>query len=150
VSQGFTLNDRFVSLSVELSDTITGNATKAAIKRAELSRQQAQLERLQLRESVKSQLASAITTLNSSYQTATAATQRARAEKNKFNAELERYRSGRSDTATVILFEGDLFTAELQTAVRQVLLRLATHQLALARGTLLPALKPERLEMTKP
>lgn len=150
LGQGFTLNDRFVSLSVELSDTITGNATKAAIKRAELSRQQALLERLQLRESVKSQLASAITRLNSSHKTATAATQRARAEKNKFNAEVERYRSGRSDTATVILFEGDLFTAELQAAVRQVLLRLATHQLALARGTLLPALKSESLEVTKP
>jgi outer membrane protein TolC len=150
VSQGFSLNDRFVSLSVELSDTITGNATKSAIKQAELSRQRALLERLQLRESVKSQLASAITTLNNSYQTATAATQRAMAEKNKFNAEVERYRSGRSDTVTVILFEGDLFTAELQAAVRQVLLRLATHQLALAQGTLLPALKSEKLAMAKP
>jgi outer membrane protein TolC len=149
-TQGFNLNDRFVSLSVELSDTIMGNATKSAIKKAELSRQQVLLERLQLRESVKSQLASAITTLNSSYKTAAAATQRARAEKNKFNAEVARYKSGRSDTATVILFEGDLFTAELQAAVRQVLLRLATHQLALARGTLLPALKSEKLEMAKP
>jgi outer membrane protein TolC len=150
LGQGFTLNNHFVSLSVELSDTITGNVTRSAIKQAELTRQQALLERLQLRESVKSQLASAITTLNSSYKTATAATRRARAEKNKFNAEVERYRSGRSDTATVILFEGDLFTAELQAAVRQVLLRLATHQLALARGTLLPALKPENPEMAKP
>jgi outer membrane protein TolC len=150
LGQGFTLNNHFVSLSVELSDTITGNVTRSAIKQAELTRQQALLERLQLRESVKSQLASAITTLNSSYKTATAAIQRARAEKNKFNAEVERYRSGRSDTATVILFEGDLFTAELQAAVRQVLLRLATHQLALARGTLLPALKSENPEMAKP
>lgn len=148
--QGFTLNDRFVSLSVELSDTITGNAAKATIKQAELSRQQAMLERLQLRESVKNQLASAITTLNSSHEIVDAANQRARAEKNKFNAELNRYRSGRSDTVTLIQFEGDLNTAELQASMRQVLLRLATHRLALARGTLLPALKTGNPEMARP
>jgi len=139
LGQGFTLNDRFASLSIELSDTITGNTTKASIKQAELSRQQAMLEQLQLRESVKNQLANAVTTLNSSHTIVAAANRRARAETNKFNAEMARYRNGRSDTATIIQFEGELRNAELQAAIQQVSLRLATHQLALARGTLLPA-----------
>ncbi|MES0371318.1 MAG: TolC family protein [Mariprofundaceae bacterium] len=139
LGQGFTLNDRFISLSVELSDTITGNATKASIRQAELGRQKAQLERIQMRESVKSELANALTTLSSMQKTVVSAHQRAKAEKNKFNAELKRYREGRSDTATIIQFEGELSAAELQAAMQEVTLRLAEHQLALARGTLLPA-----------
>ena len=146
LGQGFTLNDRFVSLSVELSDTLTGNTTKASIRQAELARQQAMLERLQLREAVKSRLASAITILNNSHKIVVAANRRAKAETNKFEAEISRYRNGRSDTATLIQFEGELRAAELQAAMQQVSLMLATHQLALARGTMLPALKSGKLE----
>ncbi|MDT8375325.1 MAG: TolC family protein [Mariprofundaceae bacterium] len=150
LGQGFTLNDRFVSLSVELSDTLTGNTTRASIRQAELGRQQAMLERLQLRESVKSRLANSITTVNSSRKTVAAAIQRARAEKNKFNAEMNRYRNGRSDTATLIQFEGELRAAELQAAIQQVSLILARHQLALARGAMLPALEAGNPGIAKP
>lgn len=141
LGQGFTLNDRFISLSVELSDTFTGNATQASIRQAELGRQKALLERIQLRESVKSELANALTMRSSTQKTVVSANQRAKAEKNKFNAELKRYREGRSDTATIIQFEGELSIAELQAAMQKVTLRLAEHQLALARGTLLPSVQ---------
>jgi len=144
LGQGFTLNDRFVSLSVELSDSIYGNSTRASIRQAELSRQQAMLERLQLRESVKSSLANSMTMLNNRHKTVAAANQRAKAENNKFSAEMRRYRNGRSDTATIIQFEGELRNAELQATIQQVLLRLATHQLALAQGTMLPLIKARR------
>ncbi|MDX8402998.1 MAG: TolC family protein, partial [Mariprofundaceae bacterium] len=141
LGQGFTLNDRFVSLSVELSDTISGNATQASIRQAELGRQQATLEHIQMRESVKSELANALTMLRSTQKTVVSASQRAKAEKRKFNAELQRYKEGRSDTATLIQFEGELTTAELQAAIQEVTLKLAEHQLALARGTLLPSVQ---------
>jgi len=144
LAQGFTLNDRFVSLSVELSDTLTGNRTKASIRQAELSRQQAMLEQIQTRESVKSALASALTTLNSTQKIVVSAKQRAKAENSKFNAEMKRYREGRSDTATIIQFEGELRKAELQTAVQEASLKLAVHQLELARGNLLPALEANK------
>jgi len=139
--QGFTLNDRFVSLSIELSDTITGNATQASIRQAELNRQKSMLERIQMQESVKSELASALTLLKSTQRTVLSASQRAKAESNKFSAEMKRYREGRSDTATIIQFEGELRAAELQAAIQEVSLILAIHQLELARGTLLPAIK---------
>ncbi len=134
--QGFTLNDRFVSLSVELSDTLTGNATNAAIREAELARQQVILERIQATETIKSELASALNQLVSGTRTLQSAKQRAAAELRKFRAEIERYREGRSDTATIIQFEGELRAAELQVALQKTSLQMASHQLQLAQGTL--------------
>ncbi|MDX8389561.1 MAG: TolC family protein [Mariprofundaceae bacterium] len=139
-SQGFSLQDRFISISIEWSDTLIANKDKALIKRVELLRQQVTLEQTQARESLRDTIALAFTRLMSAKETVIAAEQRAKAEKNKFDAEIARYKEGRSDTATIIQFEGDLRVAQLQAAMQQVSLKLVTYQLALARGILLPIL----------
>jgi len=146
LGKGFNLTDRFVSVGVELSDTLTGNATNAAIRQAELARQQVQLEKIQARESVESELSNALSLLLSGSNTLIAAKTRADAEKRKFDAEMKRYREGRSNTATIIQFEGDLSVAEMQVAIQQTSMQLATHQLMLAEGTLFEHLFGQSLE----
>jgi len=136
LGQGFTLNDRFVGVSVELSDTFNGQATHAGIRQAELARQQVLLEQIQATESVESELSSTASQLRSGAITLQAARERAAAERKKFNAEMKRYREGRSNTATLIQFEGELRMAELQVALQKTSLQMATHQLMLAQGTL--------------
>lgn len=136
LGQGFNLKDRFVSVSVELSDTLGGKATHAAIRQAELARQQAVLEEIQAAEAIKSDLSAALSQLQTESKTLEAARARAAAEKRKFAAEMKRYREGRSNTAAIIQFEGDLRIAELQVALHQTTMQMATHQLMLARGTL--------------
>ncbi len=135
--QGFNLTDRFVSLSVELNDTLGGSATHAGIRQAELARQQVQLEKIQATESLTSDLSTILQQLISGSQTLQAAKLRTKAESQKFNAEMRRYKEGRSNTATIIQFEGDLQLAELQAAIQKSSLQLATYQLELTKGTLL-------------
>ena len=136
--QGFNLNDRFVAISVELSDTLNGNATHAGIRQAELARQQIMLEKVQATESVTSELSTVLNQLNYGIRTLKAAEERVSAESQKFNAEIERYKEGRTNTANIIQFEGDLNGAELQAALQKTSLQMATQQLKLAEGTLLP------------
>lgn len=134
--QGFNLKDRFIGVSIEMSDAIGGNATAAAIQQAELTRQKVLLEKIQAKVSLESDLADALSRLRSGNRTLKSAKARAKAESRKFDAEMKRYREGRSNTATIIQFEGDLRIAELQVALHQTSMQMATHQLMLAEGTL--------------
>lgn len=135
--EGFTLNDRFISVSVELSDTLNGKATHADIRQAELARQQIMLEKVQAKESITSELSTLLSRLTYGSKTLKVAEQRVVAESQKFNAEMQRYREGRSNTAVIVQFEGELRGAELQAALQKVSLQMASQQLKLAEGTLL-------------
>lgn len=137
--QGLSINDRFAFIGMEFSDTLPNRAAKGAIRKAELQRQQVLLERQQAIERLKDELAGPLTAMRMRHLTFAAAKQRAAAEKRKFEAEIRRYREGRSDTATVVQFETDLRTAEVQVTLEEFLLRLAYNEFAWAEGTLLDA-----------
>jgi len=139
-ARGMSISDRFASLSLEISDTVNNRRTKAEIRKAELTRQRLVAERAQRLEQIRDELASAITAINSGRPTLELARREARAEKRKFEAEMRRYRAGRSDTATLVQFEGDLRSAELRAELQYLTLRLAEHQLAWAEGALLQEL----------
>ncbi len=136
-ARGLSISDRFASLSLEMSDTVYNRRTKADIRKAELTRQRVLAERAQALEQIRDELASAITAINSGRPTLELARREARAEKRKFEAEMRRYREGRSDTATLVQFEGDLRSAELRAELQYLTLLLAEHQLAWAEGALL-------------
>jgi len=137
VSQGFNLTDRYISFGIELSDTLGGKTTHAGIRQAELARQQVELEKIQATEALTTALSTTLQQLKSGEQTLRAANRRIEAETKKFAAEMKRYREGRSNTAAIIQFEGELQLAELQAAIQKTSLQLATQQLQLTRGRLL-------------
>ncbi|MBL4760724.1 MAG: TolC family protein [Mariprofundaceae bacterium] len=137
LGQGFTLNDRFISIGVELNDTLGGNSTKSAILKTELERERIHLQRLQSIENIKTELSTALTAYQNGKMMKDASQQHEQAEKIKFTTELERYRDGRSDTATLIQFEGDLRNAELQAALQDIQIELAKQQIELATGNTL-------------
>jgi len=138
--QGFSLANRFASIGVEISDTVVNNAAKAAIRKAVLEREQVVAERRQTIELIKDDLANILVLIRTGRTTWVAAKARVRAEQKKYAAELHRYREGRSDTATVIQFEGDLRSAEIGAALRRIALLRNQRQLAWVRGTLLNGL----------
>jgi len=140
VVRGFSLSDRFASLSLELSDTIRNNKGEAEIRKAELTRQRILAEQVRTMEQIRDELATAITAINSGRPTLELARHEAMAEKRKFEAEMQRYREGRSDTATLVQFEGDLRSAELRSELQYVTLLLAERQLAWAEGSLMQEL----------
>jgi len=136
VRKGFSLADRFASIGIEFKDTVTNNAARAAIRKAELQREQVLAEHRQTRELIKDDLARLLTLIRGGRKTWAAARIRELKERKKFAAELARYREGRSDTATVIQFEGDLRAGEIETALRRIALLRNQRQLAWAEGTL--------------
>ncbi len=142
LGQGFTLNDRFISIGIELNDTLDGNSTKSAILKTELERERIQLQRQQAIESTKTELSTALTSYQNGKMMKASSKLHEAAEKIKFTTELKRYRDGRSDTATLIQFEGDLRNAELQAALQDIQIQLAKQQIALATGKLLQNLSP--------
>jgi len=140
LGQGFTLNDRFISLGLEVSDTWGGKKTAAAIAKVELEHERIGLQRMQALEAIKTELSTALNDYNNGMMTKASAKLRRDAEKKKFTAEMKRYREGRSDTATVVQFEGDLRIAELQDALQNIQIELAATQLSLSTGQLLKGL----------
>jgi len=136
VRQGFSLADRFASIGVEISDTVVNNAAKAAIRKAALEREQVLAERRQTTELIKNDLANILAFIRTGRATWAAAKIRVKAEQKKYQAELARYREGRSDTATVIQFEGDLRSAEIEAALRRIALLRNQRQLAWVKGSL--------------
>jgi len=134
--QGLSLADRFASIGVEINDTIIDNSAKAAIRKAMLEREQVLAERRQTTELIKDDLASILALIRTGRITLAAAKVRVATEKKKYQAELARYREGRSDTATVIQFEGDLRSAEIEAALRRIALLRNQRQLAWIRGSL--------------
>ena len=138
--QGFTLNDRFVSIGIELHDTLGGKSTRSAILKTELERERIHLQRQQAIENTKTELSTALTFYQNGQMMKTSSKLHEQAEHKKFITELKRYRDGRSDTATLIQFEGDLRNAELQAALQDIQVQLAKQQIELATGNLLQQL----------
>lgn len=136
----FDTTDRFAGLSLELRETLGDRAAAADLRRAELTRRQLIERRAQTSEQVRDDIADAVTTLQTGSETLRLARARVDAERRKFDVEMERYREGRSDTATVVQFEGELHAAELRAEQQALTVRLAAWQLAWARGTLLDEL----------
>ncbi len=149
-NNSFTVNDRFVGLGIEVSDTIGDHASEASIRAAELTREQALLQKRQARENIKTELADARTALLNARSTLQAARQRAAVEKRKFAAEMQRYRQGRTDTATIVQFEGDLRNAELQAALQAITAEMAARRIELATGTLLSDITAGRAGSDRP
>ncbi|NWF39626.1 TolC family protein [Mariprofundus sp. NF] len=137
---GFTINDHYASLSVELSEVVGRNSARAALEKAVLQQQRVAAQRVNTLEQIRSDISTAITSLRSGRPTLLAARRQAEAEKRKFRAEMKRYREGRSDTATIVQFEGELRSAELNADLQALILQLANKQLLWAQGTLLESL----------
>lgn len=137
---GLSAHDHFASLSLEFSDVLRRNSARAAIVKAELAHQRILSERNRTLEQIKDELASATTAIRTGRLTLAIARSQVLAEKRKFDAEIERYREGRSDTATLVQFEGELRNAELSTELEQLTISLARMQLLWARGLLLEEL----------
>jgi len=138
--QGFTLNDRFISLGFEVSDVWGGKKTAATIAKAELEHERIGLQRFQTLEAIKTELSTALNDYHNGMMTKASAKLRRDAEQKKFTSEMKRYREGRSDTATVVQFEGDLRIAELQDALQNIQIELAATRLSLSTGQLLKSL----------
>lgn len=132
----FGLDHHFAGLSLELSETWRNRTADADYRLATLARERVLLERQRIAEQVRDDLAGTLTTLRTGVETLRLARLKVDAERHKFDAEMARYRDGRSDTASVIQFEGDLHDAELQAELLQLSLQLAGHQLAWSTGTL--------------
>ncbi len=136
LKKSVSIHDHFASLSLEMSDILNRKRPRANLRKAELARERIVTERIQLREIVRNDLANAITAINSGLPTLAAAEAQADIERQKFKAEMRKYREGRTDTATLVQFEGDLSNAELQAELQRLNLELADRQLAWAEGRL--------------
>jgi outer membrane protein TolC len=134
---GLSAHDHFASLSLELSDALGRNTAHAAIRKAELQRQRIQADRLRVLEQIRDDISAARTAIIAGNPTLIVAKNQVRAEQQKFNAEMKRYRQGRSDTATLVQFEGELRNAALNAQLQQLTIELAETQLAWAQGRLL-------------
>jgi outer membrane protein TolC len=125
---------------VELRDTLGRRGARAGVLAAELQRERLLARRHQLAEQLRDELSMLQVTLHSGAGILRLSAQREEAERRKYEAELERYRDGRSDSATLIQFEGELAAAERDARLQRLALLLAGYQHAWARGALLPAL----------
>jgi len=142
LARGLTVNDQryYAALSFEFSDVLGRNSNRAAIRKAELQRQRIIMQRQQSVESIKNDIAAASSAITAGIPTLVIAKKQVLAEQRKFAAEMQRYRQGRSDTATLVQFEGELRNASLHAELQQLSLHLADKQLTWAQGKLLPEL----------
>ncbi len=134
---GFSAYDHFISLSFELSDPLGRTTANAAIRKAELQRQRIEAQRISALKQIRDDISAAKTAIISGKPTLAMAKKQVTAEQRKFNAEMKRYRQGRSDTATVVQFEGELRNAALNAQLQQLTIELAETQMAWAQGKLL-------------
>ncbi|MDQ6988371.1 MAG: TolC family protein [Mariprofundaceae bacterium] len=136
LGQGFSLADRYIGLRLEFSDTSRHTASRVAIQKSVLAMENINIERRKYAENIKTDLLNIYALLRSSQATLKASKAQVRAEKAKFKAEMRRYREGRSNTATMTQFEGELRAAELRWAMEKVALLQSSYQLALVKGEL--------------
>lgn len=129
-------HDRYAGIALELSDILGRRAAKAELLRSELAAGRLRAQAHQSTEQVRDELARIHATLVTGDEILRLQRQRAEAERRKFEAELDRYRDGRSDTATLIQFEGELHQAELEAELQELTLGLAGWQFAWSTGTL--------------
>lgn len=136
-AEGLSIHDHFASLSFELSDALGRHTANAAIRKAELQRQRIEAQRISAVKQIRDDISSAQTAIIAGKPTLILANKQVTAEQQKFNAEMKRYRQGRSDTATVVQFEGELRNAALNAQLQQLTIELAEKQLRWAQGRLL-------------
>lgn len=136
----FSTADHFAGLSLELGDRLGRRTENAELRVAELTRQRVLAQRNQVMEQIQDEIARVLSTLVTGAETLAFSRQRVAAEKQKFEAEMGRYREGRSDTATIVQFEGELHVAELQAELQLLTLLLADKQYAWVKGELLQEL----------
>jgi len=136
-ASGFSASDHFASLSFELSDVLGRNTAGAAIRKAALQRERIEALRMSALKQIRDDISSARIAIISGKPTLALAKKQVKAEQRKFKAEMKRYRQGRSDTATVVQFEGELRNAALNAELQQLTIELAEQQLAWAQGRLL-------------
>jgi|GEM_PF-1626285 len=134
---GFSVHDHFASLSLELSDALGRNTANAAIRKAILQRQRIEAQRISALKQIRDDISAAATAIKSGLPTLALARKQVKAEQRKFRAEMQRYRQGRSDTATVVQFQGELSNAALNAELQELTIELAEKQLAWAQGKLL-------------
>ncbi|MDX8401234.1 MAG: TolC family protein [Mariprofundaceae bacterium] len=139
-ARGLAPKDRFVGLSVEMSDDFGGGRARAALEKA--LQAEAKLEALhdRARAQLETDLANAETAIRSGLPVLRAARARARAERAKFEAEMARYRDGRSNIATLVQAEEALSAARVQAEMQALALRLAARQRQWALAELLDGL----------
>jgi len=137
LGQGLTLNNRYLGVSLEWSDSLTPHDVKPSIQKAELALARIQLQRQQASENIKTEISQAMMQYENATMTLASAQKRVVMEKKKFVAEMQRYREGRSDTATLIQFEGALRFAELQSSLQGIQIQWALARMRLATGELL-------------
>ncbi len=136
-AQGFNpVNDRYIGISLEFSDVLGKSSNKAAIQKGMLAKQSIQIERRKAHLDLETEISKLIDTLKSADITLRASARQVSAEKKKYRAQVERYKKGRTPTATIIQFEGDLRAAELRYLIQKVNKGVAEYQLALAMGEL--------------
>ncbi|MDQ6993137.1 MAG: TolC family protein [Mariprofundus sp.] len=136
--QGISPRDHFIALALEYSDQLGRHSSIASIRKAELARQRILTDQLRNREQISDQVAAASTALTSGRPILHLAREQAAAETRKFNAEMRRYQEGRSDTATIVQFEGELRNAALRAELQQLSLQWSAKQLAWAQGEITP------------
>ncbi|MDX8387677.1 MAG: TolC family protein [Ghiorsea sp.] len=138
--QGFTLDERYISLQLEFGDVLGHNTSRQMIRKAVLALESIKFEKTKALESLETELANITVLLKSGQATLGAAKLQVAAEKKKFAAEMARYQEGRSSTATITQFEGDLRSSQLRALIQKVSLEQTGYRLALALGEL-PVLK---------
>jgi len=134
--QGLTVDDRYIGISLEFSDVWNNKSNRYAIERNVLVLESIQLERRKTHEDLETEIANLHVTLRSGEATLKAAQRQVAAERKKYKAQMTRYKEGRTTTAVMIQYEGDLRSAELRDLMQQVNLSVTEYQLALALGKL--------------
>ncbi len=135
-AQGFTVDDRYIGLSVEFSDVVGNKGNRATIEKNVLVLESIQIERSKARLDLESEIAKLVDAIRSAETTLKASAKQVQAERKKYRAQVARYKKGRTPTSVVIQFEGDLRAAELRYLIQQVNKGVSEYQLALAMGEL--------------
>ncbi|OIO70502.1 MAG: hypothetical protein AUJ56_05810 [Zetaproteobacteria bacterium CG1_02_49_23] len=133
-ANGFRIQDRFIGINLELSDTIVDHAGKAGIQKAILDLEELKLAQIQAHENIKTEISTSFNALENDRKKLSAAYRQAKAEKRKYDAELERYQQGRTDLATVLQFESDLNNANLMAALQRIQIQMSAVHLLFTAG----------------
>lgn len=141
IGDTFNTEERFAGISIVANDLFGRHSAKANLAKAKLLVEKTRLEKVITMKNISDNLAATITAINTGIDSLKFARQQVAAEKRKYAAELRRYRGGRSDTATIIQFEGELSSAELAAESQNIVLNMLAKQLAWHEGQFLELLK---------
>jgi len=136
---------------LEFAHGVDKSGFDAAIYQAQLDRNAALEEQKQALEDLQYELSSLLAEIRIGKTALAAFSKSVSSEQAKLNEAIERYRSGRTDTDQLILFESHLSGAELALELQRIELARRYNKLGLLRGLLwnyirLPEYQPERGE----